>query len=80
MLIVVSINDPRATEFAVKKLRQASPMTPIMARAQYEMDWDSLQSAGATGIITAESTARGALVEASLAELSESAEDPRPAG
>lgn len=75
-LIVVSINDPRATEYAVKRIRQAAPRTPIVARAQYEIDRPTLERAGATGIVTAESTAGQALVAASLALLSGDTIDP----
>ena len=69
-LIVLSINDARATELATRTMRAAAPDTTIIVRAQYEMDKDSLHAAGATHVITAEAMACSAIVRTSLAALS----------
>jgi len=61
-LVVLSINDPRAAERAARTIRHAAPEVPILARAQYVMDRDALLAAGATTVITAEETARDAIV------------------
>ena len=61
-LVVLSINDPRAAERAARTIRHAAPEVPILARAQYVMDKDALLAAGATTVITAEETARDAIV------------------
>ena len=68
-LIVLSINDARATELATRTMRAAAPDTTIIVRAQYEMDKDSLHAAGATHVITAEAMACSAIVRTSLAAL-----------
>ena len=68
-LAVLTINDARATELAVLRLREASPDTPIVARAPYEMDRDPLRKAGATLVVTAEATAAAAVVGAVLETL-----------
>ena len=65
-LVVISINDARATELAVGGLRKIAPNLPIIARAWYDIDKDSLYAAGATKVVTAENTTSGAIVEASL--------------
>ena len=75
-LVVVSINDTRATELAVAAIRRTAPDTPVIARALYDIDENALRAAGATRIITAEATTSAALVGACLAELgSRSKED-----
>ena len=63
-LVVISINDARAAELAVRVVREAAPDTAILVRTQYEMDEDSLRRAGASGVVTAEATASAAIVEA----------------
>ena len=68
-LVVLSINDARATEFATRTIRLAAPDTTIIVRTQYEMDKDSLHAAGATQVITAEAMACSAIVQTSLAAL-----------
>ena len=68
-LVVISINDTRAAELAVRGIRKIAPNLPIIARAWYDMDKDSLQAAGATKVVTAENTTSGAIVDASLAAL-----------
>jgi CPA2 family monovalent cation:H+ antiporter-2 len=71
-LVVISINDARATELAVRTIRGAGHGRAIVARTQYELDRESLLAAGATEVITAEATASDALVRAALASLDES--------
>lgn len=68
-LVVISINDTRAAELAVRGIRKIAPNLPIIARAWYDMDKDSLQAAGATKVVTAENTTSVAIVDASLAAL-----------
>ena len=68
-LVVLSINDTRATELAIRTIRATAPETVLVVRAQYEMDKDSLQTAGATEVVTAESTASAAIVSSSLEAL-----------
>ena len=68
-LVVLSINDAKATELATRTIRAAAPDTTIIVRAQYEMDKDSLRAAGATHVITAEAMACSAIVRTSLAAL-----------
>ena len=68
-LVVLSINDTRATELAIRKIRATAPETALVVRAQYEMDKSSLQIAGATEVVTAESTASAAIVSSSLEAL-----------
>jgi CPA2 family monovalent cation:H+ antiporter-2 len=63
-LVVLSINDPRAAERAVRVIHHTAPKVPILARAQYVMDKEALLAAGATTVVTAEETARDAIVEA----------------
>ena len=48
-LVVVTINDTRATELAVRTIRRTAPATPVIARALYDIDEDSLRAAGARG-------------------------------
>ncbi len=68
-LVVVNINDTRAAESAVRTVRTTAPHVAVIARAPYEMDKDSLRSAGAAQVITAEATASEAIVETCLAAL-----------
>ena len=74
-LVVVTINDTRATEIAVRGIRGTAPDTPIIARATYDMDEGSLHAAGANRVITAEATTSDVVVSACLAELG--SEKPR---
>ena len=68
-LVVVTINDTRATELAVRTIRRTAPDTLIIARALYDIDEDSLKAAGATRVITAEATTSAVIVDTTLAEL-----------
>ena len=68
-LVVVTINDTRATELAVRTIRRTAPDTLIIARALYDIDEDSLRAAGATRVITAEATTSAVIVDTTLAEL-----------
>lgn len=68
-LVVVTINDTRATELAVRTIRRTAPDIPVIARALYDLDEDSLKAAGATRVITAEATTSAAIVTTCLTEL-----------
>ncbi len=68
-LVVVTINDTRATEIAVRAIRAVAPGIPIVARTLYDMDEISLRAAGATRVITAEATTSDVVVNICLAEL-----------
>ena len=74
-LVVVTINDTRATELAVRTIRRTAPDTLIIARALYDIDEDSLRAAGATRVITAEATTSAVIVDTTLAELGSSKTD-----
>lgn len=65
-LVVICINDPRATELAVRTVRDVGPGTEILARTQYQMDEDLLLAAGANRVTAAEATASASLVDAAL--------------
>ena len=68
-LVVLTVNDARATELAVRRIRATAPDVAIIARAPYELDRASLHHAGATEIVTAEATASASIVSRSLAAL-----------
>ncbi|MDE0330853.1 MAG: cation:proton antiporter, partial [Nitrospinae bacterium] len=68
-LVVVTINDTRATEVAVRAIRRTAPDTPVIARALYDIDEDSLRAAGATRVVTAEATTSAEIVSTCLTEL-----------
>ena len=68
-LVVISINDARATELAVGAIRKLAPDLPIITRAWYDMDRNSLYAAGATTVVSAENTTSAAIVDTSLAAL-----------
>ena len=70
-LVVLSINDAKATELATRAIRATGSDACIIARALYEIDNESLKKAGATEIITAEETASAAVVNSCLAALPE---------
>ncbi|MFZ1865575.1 MAG: cation:proton antiporter [Polyangiales bacterium] len=65
-LVVICINDPRATELAVRTVREVAANTKILARTQYQMDEGMLQAAGADWVTTAEATASASLVRSAL--------------
>jgi CPA2 family monovalent cation:H+ antiporter-2 len=71
-LVVICINDPRATELAVRTVRKAAPSTGILARAQYQMDEAMLREAGADWVTAAEVTASASLVTSALQALGQS--------
>ena len=66
-VVVLAINDARATELAIRTIREVASETMIIARTYYEIDEPSLREAGATQTISAEATASSALVRATLA-------------
>lgn len=68
-LVVLTINDTRATELAVRRIRAAAPDVEVIARAPYELDRRPLRAAGATQVVTAEATASASIVDRSLAAL-----------
>ncbi len=65
-LFVLCINDLRASERATKTIRQLAPSVPLIVRAQYELDRETLESAGASEVVTLEATAGTALVSTAL--------------
>jgi len=65
-LVVLNINDQRATELVVRRLREQAPRTPVLARTPYEMDRASLLAAGAARVIDAETTTGDALAAAAF--------------
>ena len=69
-LVVLAVNDPGATELAIRTIRTLAPGIPILARTQYELDRPSLHAAGATSVVTGEGAASAVLVTACLAALS----------
>ena len=68
-LVVISINDARATELAVGAIRKLAPDLPIVVRAWYDMDQNSLHAAGATTVVSAENTTSAAIVRSIIAAL-----------
>ncbi len=68
-LVVICINDPRATELAVRTIRDVAPKTKILARAQYQIDEQPLRAAGADRVTSAEATASASLVDTALSTL-----------
>ena len=74
-LVVVTINDTRATELATLTIRRTAPDTPIIARALYDIDEESLRAAGATRVITAEATTSAVVVSACLDEIGSAERD-----
>lgn len=74
-LVVVTINDTRATERATLTIRRTAPDTPIIARALYDIDEASLRAAGATRVITAEATTSAVIVSACLDEIGPAGRD-----
>jgi CPA2 family monovalent cation:H+ antiporter-2 len=69
VLVVLCINDPGATELATRNLRAHAPLLPVIVRTPYEVDKAALEKAGATEVITAESTVTAALVRSSVSNL-----------
>ena len=61
--LVVAVNDPGATERAIRSARGLSPRLRIVARTQYAIDGPGLRDAGADEVITAETEAASRLVE-----------------
>lgn len=72
-LVVICINDPRATELAVRTVREVGPHTQILARAQYQMDEETIRKAGADWITSAEATASESLVGSAMRMLDQDA-------
>ncbi len=68
-LVVISINDARAAELAVRAIRKISPDLAVIARAWYDIDKDPLYDAGATEVITAENTTSGVIVRSMITRL-----------
>ena len=68
-LVVLAINDTNATELAIRTIRDVAPDVAIIARSLYELDIDALRTAGASQVITAEDTAKDALVNVTLMAL-----------
>ena len=62
-LVIVDIYDTPHAETVIRAIRAEAPDVPLIALIQYEMDRDSLQSAGASEVVTVEATASSAIVE-----------------
>lgn len=52
--LVLVINDPGATERAIKSARNVAPLLPILVRTRYLADVKGLLAAGATRVVTEE--------------------------
>ena len=52
--LVIVINDPAATERAIRAARRVAPDLYILARANYAADIESLLRAGASEVVSAE--------------------------
>jgi CPA2 family monovalent cation:H+ antiporter-2 len=59
--LVLCINDPNATEAAVRAARAVVPDLPILVRTRYVADIESLRGAGASAVVTAETEAAAKL-------------------
>ena len=70
-LVVLCINDAKATESVVRSIHKEFPEVAIVVRGQYEMDSGSLRVAGASRVITSEATTSAETVRATLASLKE---------
>lgn len=70
-LVVLAVNDPGATELAIRTIRTMADGVPILARTQYEVDRPALYAAGATAVVTGEGAASAALVNACFAAIPE---------
>jgi CPA2 family monovalent cation:H+ antiporter-2 len=68
-MVVIAINDTRAVLLSLRMLRELAPSTLLLARTQYEADEQTLREAGAHVVVTAETTAGTALVDAASAQL-----------
>ena len=79
-LVVVTMNDTQTTGHAVRAIRRTSTDVPVIARAQYDMDEDSLRAAGATRVVTSEATASAVITGACLAELGSEKADVQTGG
>ncbi|MEM7437368.1 MAG: cation:proton antiporter [Myxococcota bacterium] len=62
-LVVVSINDARASLLAVRVIRETAPHVPILVRSQYVMDEAPLRESGATVVVSAEQVATHAVID-----------------
>jgi len=69
-LFVISINDHEATVRAIAACRSVAPEVRIIARARYAVDVESLEEAGATFVIDAETAAAGGVVNCVVEHLS----------
>jgi K+:H+ antiporter len=67
--LVVIINDPDASERAVRAARGISANLHIFARTRYEIDVESLRAAGADDVVSAEKEAAVKVSSCVLAEL-----------
>jgi CPA2 family monovalent cation:H+ antiporter-2 len=53
-VLVIAINDPDASERAVRAVRAIAPRLHIVARARYAIDVDALRAAGASAVVVSE--------------------------
>ncbi len=52
--VIIALPDPRAAEVIIRRMRQIAPHTPIIVRARYERQYQSLSNAGATVVVNEE--------------------------
>jgi len=64
--LTLVINDPGATEQAVRVARDIAPHVRIMARTNYLLDIESLRAVGADDVVSAEMESAGAIVSQTL--------------
>ncbi len=65
-LVVLSINDPRATALAARTVRDLAPAARLLVRTQYQSDQEGFEQLGATLVIADEVTASETLASACL--------------
>lgn len=61
-LVVLGISDTRAVELAVRTLSELAPGVPTVVRTHFQSEASRLEHAGATRVVSSESTARMALM------------------
>ncbi len=65
-LVVVAINDSEAVARIVQRVKMTNPTVPVIVRAPYIIDLDSLTAVGADMVVTEELEAAARLVERAL--------------
>jgi len=65
-LVVVAINDSEAVGRIVQRVKMTNPTVPVIVRAPYIVDLDSLTAVGADMVVTEELEAAARLIERAL--------------